>query len=283
VSASALLTFGDLLSKVGISPTEVRHLRHQARGPAGRTPFSLWRDGNGKLEDYQSVQSIANRSKLDAPIWASFVVTPAATTLFVGLYEAARSGTAPPDRVDPLTGRCEGETDSVEPDRYELQPLDALSTYIGRLTVDWGPGTRSWIQRADRQPKPIEEILRSYREPDYPGHARFLRHLSELETMPSAWQAVLRVSRGIYLLTCPRTREQYVGSASGEGGFLSRWLGYVSTGHGGNIALKSRDPSDYQVSILEVCGSSASVDDILVAEQLWKAKLQSREMGLNRN
>jgi hypothetical protein len=57
----------------------------------------------------------------------------------------------------------------------------------------------------------------------------------------------------------------------------------LATGHGGNVALKSRDPSDYQVSILEVCASSASVDDILATEQLWKAKLQSREMGLNRN
>jgi len=47
----------------------------------------------------------------------------------------------------------------------------------------------------------------------------------------------------------------------------------LATGHGGNVALKSRDPSDYQVSILEVCASSASVDDILATEQLWKAKL----------
>lgn len=39
----------------------------------------------------------------------------------------------------------------------------------------------------------------------------------------------------------------------------------------------------YQVSILEVCASSASFEDILMTEQLWKAKLQSREMGLNRN
>jgi hypothetical protein len=37
------------------------------------------------------------------------------------------------------------------------------------------------------------------------------------------------------------------------------------------------------VSILEVSGSGASTDEIIAAEQLWKAKLQSREMGLNRN
>ncbi|WP_280514504.1 hypothetical protein [Chthonobacter albigriseus] len=41
--------------------------------------------------------------------------------------------------------------------------------------------------------------------------------------------------------------------------------------------------SDYQVSILEAAGSVATVDDILAMEVRWKLKLQSREMGLNRN
>ena len=54
-------------------------------------------------------------------------------------------------------------------------------------------------------------------------------------------------------------------------------------GIGGNVALKSKDPSDYQVSILEVAGTSATTEDILHMEVLWKKKLQSMEMGLNRN
>jgi hypothetical protein len=85
------------------------------------------------------------------------------------------------------------------------------------------------------------------------------------------------------LLTCPETQEQYVGSAYGEEGFWHRWQEYVQTGHGGNVALKSRDPSDYQVSILEVAGTSRTPEEILAMETLWKEKLQSREMGLNRN
>ena len=54
-------------------------------------------------------------------------------------------------------------------------------------------------------------------------------------------------------------------------------------GHGGNVALKSRDPADYQVSILEVAGTAATTDDVIKMEVQWKSKLQSREMGLNRN
>jgi hypothetical protein len=34
---------------------------------------------------------------------------------------------------------------------------------------------------------------------------------------------------------------------------------------------------------LEVAGSTASYEDIIAMETLWKQKLQSREMGLNRN
>jgi hypothetical protein len=46
--------------------------------------------------------------------------------------------------------------------------------------------------------------------------------------------------------------------------------------------LKGRDPSDYQVSILETVGS-ANESDLDALEDRWKRKLQSREMGLNAN
>ncbi|MHB1287512.1 MAG: GIY-YIG nuclease family protein [Leptospirales bacterium] len=84
-------------------------------------------------------------------------------------------------------------------------------------------------------------------------------------------------------ITCPRTKEQYVGSAYGEQGFWYRWMDYIANNHAGNVALKSREPSDYQVSILEVAGSPATMAAILKMETLWKSKLQSQEMGLNRN
>jgi hypothetical protein len=57
---------------------------------------------------------------------------------------------------------------------------------------------------------------------------------------------------------------------------------YVTTGHGGNVALKRKEPSDYQVSILEVAGSNADISDILEMEERWKQKLQTKAMGLNR-
>lgn len=127
------------------------------------------------------------------------------------------------------------------------------------------------------------ELHRVFHEPDFPGFLNFIKHLSELGNMPTSWLAALKSSRGIYLLTCPKTKEQYIGSATGEEGFWGRWQDYIQTGHGDNLGLKSRDPSDYQVSILEVAGTSATKEDMGKMEGLWQRKLQSSEMGLNRN
>jgi hypothetical protein len=166
---------------------------------------------------------------------------------------------------------------------YDLLLDPALSDMVGRLIIDWGPGDRAWIQRADQQSKRIIELRREFKEPDFPGFLTFIEPLSKLDKIPKTWVAAFQSSKGVYLLTCPKTKEQYVGSATGDEGFWGRWQDYIQTSHGGNVALKSRNPSDYQVSILEIAGSSSTRDDILGMEQQWKKKLQSQDMGLNRN
>lgn len=276
------LNFNMVLAGVGIAPGDVRLLRHQTGPFAGRTPYSLWRDHPAAFLTFQGIQSAQNGPRLFARYWAGFVVTPAQSTLFVGLWHVERVGLADPETVDPLRLITVSQR-SEQTDLYAQRPVDACLDLAGRLSIEWGPGTRSWIQRADSQAKPITEITRVFQEEEFPGFTSFRSSLSEIETLPAGWRSVLRSTRGVYLLTCPRTREQYVGSATGEAGFWGRWLEYVQNTHGGNIRLKSRDPSDYQVSVLEVAGSAASIRDIVTAEQLWKAKLQTREMGLNGN
>jgi hypothetical protein len=106
--------------------------------------------------------------------------------------------------------------------------------------------------------------------------------LSEVEALPVAWREVLSNARGVYLLSCPRAREQYVGAAFAESGFFARWQQHAAR-HGDAAGFRVREPQDYRVSILEVAGSLAADAEIHEMEQRWKAKLQSREMGLNRN
>ena len=277
------LRFNMLLADQGIVPANVRLLRHQTSKVRVRTPYTLWRDDRAEFERYQSYQLGGKREALfRAPYWASFVAPPAGGTMFVGLYAASRIGPAPPGSLDPLGG---GPMDA-RVELYDVRLDPTLSDYIGRLFVHWGDSSsarRAWVQRADRRDKPIVELSRAFQEEAFPGFTRLIRPLSEIETMPATWKEVLRASRGVYLLACPRTREHYVGSAYGEQGFLGRWSSYVATGHGGNVGLRVRDPSDYVVSVLEVAGSGATVEDILALEATWKVKLLSRDIGLNFN
>ncbi len=200
--------------------------------------------------------------------------------MFAGLYEVNYRGLLEKDTSMP---HMDGIDKAGSCDVYDLKLLDKLQDLIGKLFINWGPGALAWVQYAARNDKPITEVRKEFREPLFPGFLEFIQPLSKLDSLPKSWVATLESSRGVYLLTCPKTKEQYVGSARGEEGFWGRWQNYVSTGHGGNEGLKSRDPSDYLVSILEVAGSSAIADDILMMEGRWQSKLQSQEMGLNRN
>ncbi|RJX36073.1 MAG: GIY-YIG nuclease family protein [Desulfurivibrio sp.] len=270
-----------ILREAGLNLGEVRLLRHKdKRATKGRTPYELWRDNKQQFNLYQSTQSFENRGKLSAQHWVSFVVTPADETMFVGLYRANYRGLLECDTPQP---HAEGMDKAGSCDVYDLELQDNLSDLIGILIVDWGPGGRAWIQRADRQNKGIIELRREFKEPEFPGFLNFLESLSMLERLPKGWIVALSCTKGVYILTCPKTKEQYIGSATGADGFYQRWQEYAQTGHGGDVALKSRESSDYQVSILEVAGTSATDDDIRAMETRWKLKLQSREMGLNRN
>jgi hypothetical protein len=273
--------FNSILSETGLPIDKVRLLRHRDQTAVkGLSPYELWRDDRQRFELYQSHQGFRNHKKLNHPYWASFVGTPSNETLFVGVYSVRYKGVLEKDIPAPHSHEL---LEAGSCDIYELSLLQEFADLDGKLYIDWGLGTRSWIQRADNQNKPITEIRTEFKEPDFPGYLQFVSQLSKLETLPPGWIIALKSSRGVYLLTCPKTKEQYVGSAYGEDGFWGRWQQYVATGHGGNIALKSRDPSDYQVCILETAGTASTSEEIIHMEQLWKDKLQSREMGLNRN
>ncbi len=276
------LRFNTLLKQEGIAPEDVWLLRHQdKRSEKGKTPYELWRYKRSAFEHYQRAQSPTNGPRLKAPYWASFVVSRDGDTLLAGFYSCVYQG--PNTEVHPWA-HAEGQDEVGTRDTYQLIPDKRLADLVGRLVIDWGASEKAWIQRSDRQDKIVLQITKDDPpDPPFPGAAHFVGQLSRIEGLPLAWKAVLSNSKGVYLLTCPTTREQYVGSAYGEDGFLGRWLTYAHDGHGGNVALKSRKPSDYRVSILEVAGSLATINEVLKMESVWKQKLQSFEMGLNRN
>lgn len=277
------LTFNMLLTDAGIAPRDVRLLRHQTWLPDGRTPFELLKAGPTVFDSYQGYQQHAQRARFASPWWATFVGLQDGRTLFAGLYAAGEPERIDIDRKDALMGKLIA---AGTEDHYLLALSPLLGDYNERLYVDWGGGAsgkRAWRQRADLQDKPIVELQRDAAMLPFPGLMETVAPLSMIGEAPTNWIAALSAARGVYLLTCPRTGEAYVGSAIGGGGFWSRWMEYRANGHGGNIALRGREPSDFLVSILQVAGSADPADAILAMEATWKRKLQSRRTGLNRN
>lgn len=270
-----MLTFNGILKIEGIDPYKVRLARHKTtKLDAKHSPYDLWRSADGRFERYQCIQRDPVFPVGD--LVASFVVPPNNETLFVGVFVVAAAGKVPPGELDPVT-----ENDVSGLILYRLERDNRLSQYEGKLVVTWGEGYRTWVQRAGKQDKPVFELRSKIEEPAFPGFMNLISQLSEIQSFPYSWKTTLAAVRGIYLLTCPKTKEQYVGSATGQGGFLQRWVDYVRTGHGGNVRLKSRNPSDYQVSILEVASSDLSDDEVVRREHLWMQKLKTKEMGLN--
>jgi hypothetical protein len=261
----------------GIDLTRARLVRHQDnRAGIGRSPHDLWVAHDGRFEMYQRIQAKDRFRNADWVI--SFVATPLDETLFVGVYRVRGIGVVPPCTTDPVGGH-----DVAGLLLYDLDLDSTLQEYIGRIVVDWGTGYRSWVQRPDRQDKPIVEIRRVPIDPPFPGFTSFVWPIRHLRAVPVSWRHALSAVCGVYLLACQSTGRQYVGSAYGEGGFWTRWENYFRTGHGGNEGMKLAPESEYQVSILEIASSSMSIDEVIVMEARWKEKLLTRTFGLNRN
>lgn len=277
-----MLGFNSLLTASGLPLNTVRLLRHRPRREYERLLYQDAIHGDSRFDQYQSGQT--NPTVVDqmrsATAIASFVVGPAGETVFVGLWRVIGSRNAhlrdpyvPPAK----SSRQEGAT-------ILLERMSELGQYRGRIVIDWGSGERAWVQYANRRDKEIIEIRRRAEEPNFPGFSRFGCGLHEVDALPSAWLETLRVSRGVYLLVDRESGAQYVGSASGEDGFIGRWRCYAD-GHGGNAAMRqlAHGPERYDVRILETVGSGASYDEVCGLESLWKDKLGSRAQGLNRN
>jgi hypothetical protein len=202
------MMFNTLLEAEGFKPSDVRLLRHKdSRSARGRTPYELWRNLEQRplFEKYQATQGIRNESKLNAPYWASFLGTPTNETLFVGIYAASNRRLLDHDQPMPhadgidLAGSCHV---------YDTVLQEKMSEFIGKLVIDWGDSYITWVQRADNQDKVILELRRAFQEPDFPGYHHFIKPLSEIGSLPATWAAALQAAKGVYLLTCPRTKEQ---------------------------------------------------------------------------
>jgi GIY-YIG catalytic domain len=270
------ITFNMILKAEGIDPADVRVVRHHDTRPECKiAPYGLWRRDPTLLEKYQNIQR-KDRFQV-GKLLASFVRTPSDKTLFVGLYAVNAKGATDEHEIDPCSGLpCPGMV------LYKTSRDDRLNDMRGRLVVDWGKGYLAWHQRANKNDKPVVELLRDPEDEPFPGYFVFRSRLTELADIPLTWKAQLRAAKGVYVLTSATTREHYVGSATGRGGFFERWAQHAKV-RGDAVGFRALGPSEYQVSILQVSAGFETDDDILRTEYAWMEKLQSRNMGINGN
>ena len=150
------IMFNSLLTEAGLEVANIRLLRHKDnRALEGLSPYELWRDDRQAFHLYQSIQNIERRSHLKAPYWAVFVVTSSNRNMFVGIYNVKYIGLLANDTVLPSTNTIDKAGSC---DEYNLSLDSKLSNHIGKLFIDWGPGFKAWVQRADLQNKKVLEI-----------------------------------------------------------------------------------------------------------------------------
>lgn len=274
-----MIHFNDILRIADINPAEVRLVRHQDLRSKKKSLFEVWRSTPKDFELYQSIQK--PRAFGDAKYIASFVVAPLRSdeSLFVGLYAIAGGGLAPAGLKDPVL-----EKHVVDAYLYELKHDGQLADYEKKLRVDWGAGTRSWIQRAERQDKRVLAIREEVEVP-FPGFENLCISLEDVKTLPYEWMLQLKQNKGVYLLVEKTSGKMYVGSATGEGSLLQRWNDYARDGHGGDVELKALKNPSYQMSVLHAVPMQYPDENIRESERAWKRKLMSRanQFGLNGN
>ena len=278
---SSMLTFNTILSVHGFDPADFRLVRHAdtRRGSDGRSiQSSLIASLNSDPRAFEFFQCIQKGPVFgDAKYIASFLAMPNDRTNFVGIWQV--NGHA--KNIDRQRCKISGDDN---PDRiiYDLTRLNALDKFVERLAIDWGGSARTWVQYASRREKEVLTISDAA-DPPFPGWAAFFKSVDHIPALPVSWQAILTNARGVYLLVHRPSGQQYVGSAIGAQGFLARWLDYAATDHGGNVNLKGKSAADLDVAVLEAAASTATDEEILRAESVWKIKLGTRVHGLNAN
>jgi hypothetical protein len=178
---------------------------------------------------------------------------------------------------------------------YDLDRDGRFDEFQGRVVVNWGGATRSWVQRLSKT-KPIIEIIAAGRKlPPFEDYLEFslsfsqLRSLFENEDAHREWRSRLSAVGGIYLILAESTGDLYVGSATGADGIWGRWRQYAHTGHGGNVMLRqlvetNEDyPDCFRFSVLQIVPKTMAREDVIRRETSYKSKLGSRAAGLNSN
>ena len=280
----AILYFSDVLKKVGLESAKVKLIRHALTDKGFRSCY----DKNMVLE-YTRQQKSGFSKNYD--YWCVFI---SGKGTLAKLFACYRVGNSVPDTPDAMPKDFpHPEWFQGENAYFDLEHIDLLKDYEGRLTIDWGNSARMWHQKGTTE-KPIVAIQADVKKV-FSGFVNLILTYDELETIVEnptlyeAWHTALSSVNAIYLIVDRETGKQYVGSAYGKDGLLGRWSCYVNSLHGNNKLMKElicAYPERYhhfQFSILQILPKTVTDDEVIQTESLYKKKLLTVPFGMNDN
>lgn len=254
-------------------------------------------EATGHFEYYQRVQGSPVFDRCDYLV--SCIGGAGREAVFKGVFQVgARTG---PKRMRSPVGFPYPSWPTIKSYEYQLTSLPHFQDLVDRVVLDWGEGTRSWVQWLQQlsgmtgRDREVLEIRRPRTGRMFPGYRQVnltLPELSGIMTNPRHyvdWHQALAAVSGVYISRDEESGEQYVGSASGRGGLLARWLSYAKSKHGGNRRLQEllrASPerwSSLSIAILAVMDLAENADAVLERESEFKRKLGTRAHGLNAN
>ena len=292
------MNFTDLLARENIDPQQVLVMRHRPPEPALRRVLPwLAAEKPHVFNAYQQTQKreTVERAMQGATHVASFIGHEAGKALFVGLYSIG--GSRPLNHTEfweipaykemkPF-GMKGWVTAEARPSIlwFDLAVTEFYAKWKGKLVVSWPPPERSWWRRAHRNDFPVLAVLEdSALDAVMPQWDEINLGWDELGILPTPWRSALSHWRGIYYITDISDGKAYVGSAYGASNLLGRWLNYATTGHGGNVLLRQRNPSTFKFAILQRVSPDMEAADVIRLETTWKDRLHTRSpLGLNEN
>ena len=280
----AILYFSDVLRKVGLDPAKVKLIRHALTDKGFKSCY----DKNMVLE-YTRQQKSGFSKNYD--YWCVFI---SGKGTLAKLFACYRVGNSVPDTPDAMPKDFpHPEWFQGENAYFDLEHIDLLKDYEGRLTIDWGNSARMWHQKGTTE-KPIVAIQADEKKV-FSGFENLILAYDELKeivenpTIYEAWHTALSSVNAIYLIVDRETGKQYVGSAYGKDGLLGRWSCYVNSLHGNNKLMKElicAYPERYhhfQFSILQILPKTVTDDEVIQTESLYKKKLLTVPFGMNDN
>ena len=276
-----MITIQELLYNRGLDPnSKTKLVRHKD------TRIDLYNMYTTKKEDFLTYQSQQSRDVFKGTQYIiSFIGEEGSLSRFVGVFKVL-------DVKDNNTNELSViGTNYVF--YYELEEISGFDDLKERAIIDWGLGTRSWVQWLKME-KEIVEIQPGLHYKQFTDYFDFILDFKELQEIVSNqykdWKRMLSATKGIYLISDTKTGKLYVGSAYGEEGIWGRWKVYVKTkGHGNNKTLKELITADknyggnFKFSILMLLPSTITADQAIKKETLFKNKLGTNSFGLNNN